>query len=386
MKHRDFFHATTIMPDEVLYAMALTRLSAFNGAQVKMLYDRLGSATAVYEHRHDVAEVLPDAAPRLVEALSRWDDALQRADKERQWLERNRLLALTPADAAYPQRMADCPDAPLVVYYRGGANLNPRHCVSVVGTRRCTAYGGDLAEAFCRDLSQLCPDALVVSGLAYGIDIATHRAALRHGLNTVGVLAHGLDLLYPARHTETARQMVAQGGLLTEYMSGTKMDKLNFVRRNRIVAGMSDATVVVESAAHGGSLITASIAGDYHREVVAFPGPVGAPASEGCNALVRDQKAHLVTSAEDLVELMGWQGEPAMATARRKGFERELFPALTPEQGAVVSALQRDNDLQLNLLSVKTNLPTGRLSALMFELEVLGLVRPMAGGTYHLIG
>lgn len=375
-----------MMTDELLYAMALSRLNAFNAAQAKMLYDTLGSATAVYEHRHDVADVMADATPRLVEVLSRWEDALQRAEAERQWVERNHLQALTPADAAYPQRLTDCPDAPLVVYFRGGALLNPRHCVSVVGTRRSTSYGHDLAEAFCRDLAQLCPGTLIVSGLAYGIDIATHRAALRHGLSTVGVLAHGLDQLYPARHIETARQMLAEGGLLTEYMSGTRMDKLNFVRRNRIVAGMSDVTVVVESAAHGGSLITARIADDYHREVVAFPGPVGAVASEGCNALLRDQKAHLVTSAEDLVNLMGWQDETTQNATRRKGIEREMFPMLTPEQSLVVEALQRENDQQLNLLSVKTNLPTGRLSALLFDLELLGLLRPMAGGTYHLIG
>jgi DNA processing protein len=179
--------------------------------------------------------------------------------------------------------------------------------------------------------------------------------------------------------------MLSQGGLLTEYMSGTKMDKLNFVRRNRIVAGMSDVTVVVESATHGGSLITASIANDYNREVAAFPGQVGAKMSEGCNALVRDQKAHLITSAEDLAHLMGWQADTTMSTARHKGFERDLFPSLTPEQSVVVGALQHDNDQQLNLLSVKTNLPMGQLSALLFELEMLGMVRPMAGGTYHLI-
>ena len=373
------------MTDETFYTMALTRLSGFNGAQAKQLYDTMGSATAIYEQREHIAQVVPDCTSRLVEALRHWDDALRRAEAEVGFVERNKLKVLVPADADYPQRLVQCPDAPLTLYYRGCAQLNGRRVVAVVGTRRCTVYGKDLTTRFCSELQQLCPGTLVVSGLAYGIDICAHMGTLSAGADTVAVLAHGLDQLYPSRHIDTARQMVQQGGLLTEYMSQTNVDKVNFVRRNRIVAGMADVTVVVESAAHGGSLITARIARDYDRDVMAFPGAVGAKYSEGCNNLIRQQTAQLITSAADMVEVMGWQDDAGQHDARRRGIERELFPDLTAEQGIVVAALRLQNDQQINTLTVRTGLSAQQLTALLFELEMSGVVRLMAGGTYHLI-
>ena len=221
---------------------------------------------------------------------------------------------------------------------------------------------------------------LIVSGLAYGIDICAHREALANGYETVGVLAHGLDQIYPNHHRQTAIEMVNHGGLLTEYMSQTEPIANNFRQRNRIVAGCSDVTVVVESAYKGGALITARIAQEYGRDVFAFPGAVGAPYSEGCNHLIRDSKAGLITSADDFMAAMGWQPVQQAETV-----ERQLFPDLTAEEQAVVSQLQQTNDLQLNILSVKTNIPIGQLTALLFQLEMKGVVRAMAGGTYHLM-
>ena len=226
---------------------------------------------------------------------------------------------------------------------------------------------------------------LIVSGLAYGVDICAHRQALENGYETVGVLAHGLDEIYPSAHRETAKQMLRQGGLLTEYMTETRSDKLNFVKRNRIVAGMSDATILVESASKGGGLITTGIAMDYDRSVFAFPGPVGAPYSEGCNNLIRDNGASLITCAEDFVKAMGWQNDAQLKQAQAKGIERSIFPELSEEEQKIARILDEFGDFQLNQLSVKTNIPIGQLTALLFQMEMKGVIRPLAGGTYHLL-
>ena len=194
-------------------------------------------------------------------------------------------------DERYPQRLKDCDDAPLMLFYKGNANLNQQRVINIVGTRHCTIYGQDIIRRFTADMKSLCPDTIIISGLAYGVDINAHRQALTNGMETVGVLAHGLDYLYPTAHRETATEMLRQGGLATEFMTGTNADKMNFVRRNRIVAGLADATIVVESASKGGSLITANLASDYNRDVFAFPGNVGAPYSMGTNNLIRDNKA-----------------------------------------------------------------------------------------------
>lgn len=365
--------------------MALTRLTGFNYATAQLLYRELGGGQMVYEHRRDIRDAIPECSPRLAEALQDWSDALARAESELRFAEQHHIQTLCMNDDRYPQRLRECPDAPILLYYMGSAALNRQHVVSIVGTRRCTTYGQDLVRRFIADLRQQCPEVLIVSGLAYGIDICAHRQALEQGCDTVGVLAHGLDEIYPPRHRTTATQMLGQGGLLTEYMTQTVADKMNFVKRNRIVAGMADATVVVESAAHGGSLITARIAADYNRSVFAFPGAVGAAYSEGCNHLIRDNEAALITSATDFVKAMGWHTDAALRQAQSEGIERDLFPNLTAEEQAVVKLLCQTNDLQLNVISVRTNIPIGRLTALLFELEMKGVVRPMAGGSYHLL-
>ena len=251
----------------------------------------------------------------------------------------------------------------------------------MVGTRRCTTYGQDLIRHFISDLRQLCPQVLVVSGLAYGIDICAHRNALQQGYETVGVLAHGLDQIYPYAHRDTAAEMVRQGGLLTEYVSQTEALPNNFRQRNRIVAGMSDCTILVESAYKGGGLITCRIAQEYGRDVFAFPGAVGMAYSEGCNHMIRNNTAALITSAADFLETMRWQ----TVEQQKEGVQRQLFPDLTSEEQQVVSLLQQTNDLQLNIISVKTNIPVGQLTALLFQLEMKGVIKALAGGTYHLL-
>lgn len=373
------------MQPETLYTIALTRLPYFNLIGLLEVYKRAGSATCIIDNCHNITDLFPDAHPQFIEAMKNIDKALERAEYEAEKIQSMGIKAFCFNDLDYPQRLKECVDAPLVVYYYGNGNLNPRHVLSIVGTRHCTSYGRDRISELLTELKQACPDMLIVSGLAYGVDIAAHRDALENGFETVGVLAHGLDDLYPRLHRDTAARMVQQGGLLTEFPTRTQPVARNFIQRNRIIAGMADATLLVESARKGGGLITCEIAQAYDREVFAFPGNIGAPYSEGCNRLIQKNAAALLTSASDLLQMMNWENDLRLAEAKKRGIERSLFPDLSPEETTIIHALKKNNDLQINLLSAKTTIPISQLSALLFELEMKGIVRTLAGGCYHLM-
>ena len=369
---------------QLLYNIALTRIGHFSLASALHLYRTLGSGEEIFLHRNEAQDILPDCSPRLIDNLKDWSEPLKRAEVELEFCRNNNIRVLCLGDDNYPKRLEDCADAPLVMYYKGNANLNQSRVINIIGTRHCTTYGADFIRRFIHDLKALCPEVLVVSGLAYGVDINAHQQALAVGYETVGVVAHGLDYLYPAAHKDVAREMVNHGGLLTEFMTCTNADKGNFVRRNRIVAGMSDACILIESAAHGGGMITAGIAFDYGREVFALPGRVGDHFSEGCNNAIRENKAMLLTSVEDFVKTMGWEDDALRIEAQKKGIERQLFPDLSPEQQRIVDVLTKSNDLQLNQVSVKTGIPIGDITSILFQVEMMGVVKPMAGGNYHL--
>ena len=372
--------------NEVIAAMTLMRINYFSLSGLTLMYRELGNAQTIIEHHANIRDIFPDASEKLVNGLRNIDEAKARAEAELEFCQKHGIQPLPMNDEHYPARLRECDDAPLMLFYRGNADLNQQRVINIVGTRHCTAYGKDVISRFVRDLKSLCPQLLIVSGLAYGVDINAHRAALENGYETVGVLAHGLDQIYPPRHRETAIKMISQGGLLTEFFTQTNADKVNFVRRNRIVAGMSDACILVESAARGGGLITARLSRDYNRDVFAFPGRVGDEYSEGCNNLIRNNGAALITSAQDFVEAMGWITDAQLNEARQKGIERQLFPSLSLEEMQIVGALQKQNDQQINMLSVTSNLPVARLTAILFELELKGVVKVLAGGTYHLLG
>lgn len=372
--------------NEVIAAMTLMRINYFSLSGLTLMYRELGNAQTIIEHHANIRDIFPDASEKLVNGLRNIDEAKARAEAELEFCQKHGIQPLPMNDEHYPARLRECDDAPLMLFYRGNADLNQQRVINIVGTRHCTAYGKDVISRFVRDLKSLCPQLMIVSGLAYGVDINAHRAALENGYETVGVLAHGLDQIYPPRHRETAVKMISQGGLLTEFFTQTNADKVNFVRRNRIVAGMSDACILVESAARGGGLITARLSRDYNRDVFAFPGRVGDEYSEGCNNLIRNNGAALITSAQDFVEAMGWITDAQLNEARQKGIERQLFPSLSPEEMQIVGALQKQNDQQINMLSVTSNLPVARLTAILFELELKGVVKVLAGGTYHLLG
>lgn len=370
---------------ELLNTAILTRLSYFHLNIMVELYRQLGSATAIIEQRKNLKTMFPGLPARVIDDLNNIDVMRGRVEEELAYDEEHDIKPICLNDEEYPYRMKEAPDAPLMLFYKGNADLNRKRIINIVGTRHSTRYGEDIIRKFVADMRTLCPDVLIVSGLAYGVDIHAHREALNNGLDTVAVLAHGLDNLYPPSHRDTANTMISHGGLLTEYMTSTKPDKLNFVRRNRITAGLCDATILVESARKGGGLITTRIAKEYNRDVFAFPGPVGAPYSEGCNNLIRSCGAGLITSAADFVEEMGWEKEASLIQARAQGIERQLFPNLSADEQRIVNILQATNDLRQDIIAVKTGLSSGSLTALLFQLEMKGVVKAYAGGTYHLM-
>ena len=369
------------MITEQVAMLALSRVQVPQLALLRQLIEEVGSAKELLENASDIQEILPGATPKLAAMLAD-SSIVERAEREMEFMEKNGIRLLCLGDESYPCRLAECCDAPLVLHSMGNVDLNARHVVSIVGTRHASEYGKELCSNFVADLAKSVPDALIVSGIAYGIDVCAHRAALEAGLPTVGVLAHGLDRIYPGAHRATAKSMLQNGGLLTEFMSESEPFPSNIVQRNRIVAGMSDATVVVESASKGGSLITASIAQSYSRDCFAFPGRVNDQYSCGCNELVSRNKAALITSAWDFVEAMNWE----VATKKKSAEElqTELFPELTPEENAVITVLRTDSDgMQVNQLVVRLNIPINKLLPLLFEMEMKGYVKAVAGGCYR---
>ena len=370
---------------EIIAAIALTKLKGLSLLNARTMLEAMGSAGEVFAHRKDIVCMIPDASQRLVSAFADADEAMKIAEEEVEFIEKKRLKVFTLQDEDYPQRLRECEDAPLVLYGCGNVNLNCQRIISVVGTRKCSEYGREVCNNFIADLKRYYPDTLIVSGLAYGIDVCAHRAALENGMATVGVLAHGLDTIYPSMHRQIAADMVhQQGGLLTEYTTHTTPEKGNFVRRNRIVAGLCDACIVVESSERGGSLITAELAMEYNRDVFAFPGRVYDEYSRGCNNLIRRQQATLLTCAADLLDAMGWEN-PLKKASKPEAIQQELFPDLTDEERALVNTLKSVDDKHINQIAIDANIPYSRASMILFDLEMKGVVKALGGARYKLI-
>lgn len=369
------------MYNKSLYQMALTCIKGVGVAHARALLQAMGSEEAVFKGDIRALESIPRISRRLIHEI-RHPEVLRRAEKEWNFVEKNRLQVHFFTNEDYPRRLAECIDAPVVLYSKGNTDLNRSKTISIVGTRSSTRYGRDFCNAFVKELAASFPDIQIVSGLAYGIDIAAHRAALQNDLSTVAVLAHGLDRIYPRSHRQTAIDMLDNGALLTEFPSETNPDKHNFVKRNRIVAGMSDAVIVLESPQKGGSLITADIANSYFREVFALPGRLGDKMSEGCNRLITDNKAVLLQSAEKFITQMGW----ANSNEKRveKPLQQELFPELPEEEQRVINALSDTGAMQVNALSIKLDTPVSELFMTLLELEMKELVQALPGGMYDL--
>lgn len=370
----------------MLHHIALSLLRGLTQPQCVDLLRNIDHPRALFEDTavalDTLDQLVPAARTQLLHLFAeRGEEALSRAADELEFCRRHNIRPLALGTDDYPGRLAECPDAPAVVYYRGTADLDARHIVAVVGTRRITPYGKAHCERCCAELAEALPDALIVSGLAYGVDIHAHRAALDNRLDTVGVLAHGLDTLYPSSHRDTARHMLLHGGLLTEYVAGVRPFAGNFVRRNRIVAGLADVTLVVESAEKGGALITAHLAADYNRTVCALPGRTDDEYSRGCLHLVRDHRAELVTGADDLMRLMNWETKH-----NAQPVQLELFDGETPEQSALIKALRTagSEGETAERLCIITNLPLSQVNATLFDLQMAAAVTLLAGGRYRL--
>lgn len=363
----------------------MQRLLLYHPHEAAVLLDTLGSAEAVYEQRHNLRDAIPDIGDALVRLVdTSWERALARAEQELAWCERKDIRAMAYGTAAYPSRLMGMADAPQVLYFKGAADLEAPRTLAIVGTRRSTDYSRDVISHLMADIAATLPGTLVISGLAYGVDITAHREALANGLPTVACLAHGLDTLYPAAHRHEAIEMLKAGGLATEYQSETRIDRSSFLARNRIIAGLADCCIVAESMEHGGSLVTARLATDYGREVFAIPGRVTDKASEGCNRLILAGAAHPLLSAADLIHTMGWEAQQQADTMRRQGIQTQLFHDFTAEQKQLVDAL-RSADQSRNALCQICTMPINRVSAELLTLEMMGVVREKAGGMYHLI-
>ena len=364
------------MPEDELTALlTLNRIDGLGCIGAKYLYEQLGSAQEIFRNREHLKEFIPGIDTHVIDALCHFGyDSFIREELE--FIERHGIRCVTPADSDYPARLLDCNDAPLVLFSLGNVNYNATRTVGIVGTRKATDYGKRMCHTFIKELKELCPDITIVSGLAYGIDIESHKAALEAGFPTIGVLAHGLDMIYPSAHRPIAKQMLSDGGLVTEFMSRTVPLGHNFVRRNRIIAGLSDAVVVVESAAKSGSLITAEIAESYNRECFAFPGSVGDPYSVGCNELIRDNHAGLITSASDFVNALNWNEHASKGVPRQK----ELFPELTDEEDKVYQRIRlKAQGVHISTLMTELNIPYPRLSTILFSLEMKDLIKQAPG-------
>ncbi len=366
--------------DKIIYQIALTKIKGIGIALARALMHAVGDEEAVFKESRKCLEKIPRISPQLVDEIHNATVMLE-AEKELAFIEKNNVRALFFTNADYPQRLTNCVDAPILLYDKGNTDFNRTKVVSIVGTRNATFHGREFCEKLIYDISKSCPDMLIVSGLAYGIDICAHRASLQNNLSTVGVLAHGLDRIYPYVHRKTAIEMLQNGALLTEFPSNTNPDRFNFVKRNRIVAGMADAVIVVESGSKGGSLITADIANSYFREVFAVPGRTTDTESTGCNALIANNKAVLLQDSKGLFEQMGW----GVSDASGKPLQKELFVELTEDEEKIFNVLNAEGEMQVNMISMKLDVPVADLFFSLLELEMKNIVKALPGGMYRIM-
>jgi DNA processing protein len=365
---------------DLLYAIGITLVKGIGPVTARQIIETLGDVSLLFKEKKLLLERIPGISRKIIAETKR-AEILRRAEEEIIFIRKKKIIPLYIKEEIYPQRLKDCVDAPVMLYLRGNVALNAGKVISFVGTRNASSYGKEITAKLIQGISKAYPETIIISGLAYGIDICSHKAALHENLPTVGVLAHGLDRIYPPAHRNIAVEMIENGGLLTDYISRTNPDRQNFVKRNRIVAGISDCTIVVESAEKGGALITANIADSYHRDIFAVPGKATDIYSQGCNALIKSKRAALITDSEDVFREMCWKNDNKPSTS----VQRSFFVDLNPEEQRIVDLLIQKDSLQLNVLCIELNLPVSRLASLLFEMEMKGVVRCLPGGMYRLV-
>ncbi len=364
------------MNDDLLYQIALTLIPNVGPVQAKALVDELGNAKSVFNSSIKQLGAIENVGEIRARQIKTFAD-YNKAEDEMALIEKHGILPLFITDTDYPKRLLNCYDAPTLLYYKGNANLNASRIISIIGTRNNTDYSKQVIEKLADDLKAYHP--LIVSGLAFGVDSLAHKAALQVGLSTIGVLGNGLHTIYPAQHKSLAKEMIESGGLLTEFMFDIKPDKHNFPRRNRIVAGMSDATIVVETALKGGSMITAELANNYNRDVFALPGRTTDSKSAGCNYLIKSNKAILLTDGAQVAEELGWQTLPA-----KKKVQRELFIQLSEDEQKIVDKLKEKDTVHIDELYLQSGLSSSAVAAAILGLELQNIVVSLPGKMYRL--
>ena len=366
------------MTNDLLYQIALTLVPNIGDVHAKALVNIYGDAQSIFKAKRKELESIEGIGTIRAGSIKAFQN-FQSSEDEIAFIEKYKITPLFITHKNYPKRLLNCYDSPALLYYRGNADLNTSKIIAVVGTRNNSDYGKTVCEKIMEDLAS--ENILVVSGLAFGIDTIAHKAALKNNLQTIGVLAHGLDRIYPAQNKTLAKQMIEHGGLLTEFISHTNPDKQNFPKRNRIVAGISDAVIIMETGKKGGSLITAELGNNYNKDVFAIPGRVNDSKSEGCNYLIKNNKAALINGADDLLEMMNWK--PVDKPAVKK--QRELFIELTPDEKIVVVILQQQEAVHIDEMYFKSGLSSSAVAAALLMLEMQGVVASMPGKLYKLI-
>jgi DNA processing protein len=365
------------MQKELLYQIALTLVPNIGDVRAKALVNHFGSAEPVFHASKKALETIEGFGMKAIESVLNFKD-FSRAEEEISFIKKYKITPLFLTDKHYPQRLLNCYDSPPLLYYKGNADLNCSKIVAIVGTRNHHEYGKNITEKLVEELSH--ENVMIVSGLAFGIDSIAHKSSVKNNIPTVGVLAHGLDRVYPAQNAAMAKQMISCGGLLTEFRSNTNPDKQNFPGRNRIVAGISDAVIVVESGIKGGSLITAELANGYNKDVFAFPGRADDTKSAGCNYLIKNNKAMLITSAADLLENMGWKENKKPVVKK----QRELFIEFSAEEKVVVDILQTQEQVHIDDLYFKSKLSSSAVAQALLMLEMQGIVASLPGKMYRI--
>ncbi len=343
----------------------------------KRLVSYCGSVEGIFREKRSNLSKIPGIGEKLVDYIMYYRNS-EIPEKEIENIKKHNITPLFYLDDEYPERLKQCEDAPVMIYVKGAACLHKAKVISVVGTRNPTEYGRNFTKEFIEKMSLYYPDALIVSGLAYGIDIIAHRAALKNRLDTAAVLGHGLGHMYPSMHRETASRIIDSGALISEFMYDSKPEAPNFVKRNRIIAGLSDATIIIESGKKGGALITADIAGSYNRDVFAVPGRVGDKYSQGCNSLIKSNRAAMVENINDIEYLLGWQRPVEMPDTVQK----QLFTKLDQNESVLMNIFKENGSMTIDQLALCCHMPVSMVSAVLLSLECKGLIKCMPGKVY----
>jgi DNA processing protein len=363
--------------ENLFHLMALLRVDGVGDIMAKKLLTHFGSAEGVFNAKTSQLATIDGVGSVLLKNLKD-KSVFEKATQELHFIQKNNIDVLYFQDEKYPDRLKHCIDGPVLLFSSGNINLNKRKIISIVGTRQITSYGTEFCRKLIEELAPL--DPIIVSGFAYGVDIVSHQLAMEYNLQTIGIVAHGLNQIYPKPHKKYVAIMEQNGGFMTEFWSSSNPDKENFVRRNRIVAGMTEATIVIESADRGGSLITANMANDYNRDVFAVPGRVTDKYSQGCNNLIKTQKANVLTSAADLVYILNWDIEKDV-----KAVQKQLFVTLDDDEQKVYDYLLKTGKELMDIIALHCDFPIYRISGLLLNMELKGVIRPLPGKLFEAI-